>query len=154
MTQKILGVFAIITNLLKGVKTPPLLKVHFVVQKTAIFVTNSHFLWQDFFDKNQNKKKLQKGKWKLTNLPRKTYKYLTNSVFDRVITKPFSNNHTISSFKFETDFYLRRVFCARKCNFTSASSKVLKNQNSIQVRKGKVYVRFFRFVLIKWRTKA
>ena len=66
-------------------------------KKPAIFVTNSCFLWQDFFDKNQNKKKLQKGKWKVTNLPRKTYKYLTNLVFDGLITKPFSNNQTISS---------------------------------------------------------
>ena len=44
-----------------------------------------------------------------------------------MITKPFSNNHTISSFKFGTDFYLRRVFCATKCTFNVWSANVKLN---------------------------
>ena len=102
-------------------------------KKTAMFVTNSHFLWQDFFDKNENKEKLQKGKWKLTNLPWKTYKYSTNSVFDRLITKPFSNNDSISSYKFGTDFHLRRIFCATKCTYRTEIYTFFENGFEIYI---------------------
>ena len=78
------------------------------------------FFWQDFFGKNQNKKKLQKGKWKLTNLPWKTFKYSTNSVFDRLITKPFSNNDSISSFKFEHIFIWDIFFVRRNAPLWSS----------------------------------
>ena len=44
-----------------------------------------------------------------------------------MITKPSSNNHIISSFKFGTDFYLRRVFCATKCTL---KNKIQNNQNN------------------------
>ena len=90
------------------------LKVHFVVQKNSNICHKFMFSLTRFYDKNQNKEKLQNRKWKLTKSSRKTHKYLTNSVFDRLISKPFSNSRSISSFKFVVDFYLWRVFCTTK----------------------------------------
>lgn len=63
-----------------------------------------------FLTEIKTRKSFKKGSENSQKPFSKTHKYLTNSVFDRFATKPFTNNHTISFFKFEANFNLRPFF--------------------------------------------
>ena len=71
----------------------------------------------------------------------KTYKnckknlQILNQVFERLISKPFSNSRPISSLKFVVDFYLWRVFCTTKCTFSNRENReVIIHTSSIRDR--------------------
>ena len=54
---------------------------------------------------------------------KKNLQMLTNSVFDRLISKPFSNSRPISSLKFVVDFYFWLVFCTKSKQDRRKSSR-------------------------------
>ena len=90
----------------------------YVVQKNTDVCHKFMFSLTRFFWQESKQEKASKQEVKTHKNFKKTHKYFTNLVFDRLISKPFSNSRPISSFKFVVDFYLSCVFCTTKCTFS------------------------------------